>query len=147
MKGNFPWGGSAATPIRIQIIIVEKHQISRRWEEEIALIKKEMANVIAFHLEVAIPHLERAIMDLQDKLERNKVQNYFNKCTGTSKKISLGKKGIAFCKSKVYRAATKFKVSLTGSGYEECLNFEENAEVGDKDDEDYDDDRSDSRHR
>ncbi|PFX21550.1 hypothetical protein AWC38_SpisGene13955 [Stylophora pistillata] len=62
-------------------------------------------------------------------------------------KISLAKKGIAFCKTQVYRAATKFKAALTGSGYEECLNIEENAEIGDKDDDDYDDDRSDSRHR
>lgn len=28
-----------------------------------------MANFIAFYLEVVIPHLERAIVDLQDKLE------------------------------------------------------------------------------
>lgn len=59
-------------------------------------------------------------------------------------KISLAKKGIAFCKSQVCQAATKFKAALTGSGYEECLNIEEDAENGGKDDDDYDDDRSDS---
>ena len=47
----------------------------------------------------------------------------------------------------MYCAATKIKAALTGSGYEECLNIEQNAEIGDKDDNDYDDDRSDSWHR
>lgn len=58
----------------------------------------------------------------------------------------MAKKGIAFCKSQVCCAATKFKAALTGSGYEECLNTEDNAENGDKDVDDYDDDddRSDS---
>ncbi|PFX13516.1 hypothetical protein AWC38_SpisGene22393 [Stylophora pistillata] len=74
MKGNLPLEGSAATPIRIQRIMIERHQISRRWDEEIALFKKEMANFIAFHLEVAIPNLERAIMDLKDKLESKYVE-------------------------------------------------------------------------
>ena len=58
--------------------------------------------------------------------------------------MSLAKKGIAFCKSQVCCAATKFKAALTGSGYEECLNIEDNAENGDKDVDDYDDDHSDS---
>ncbi|XP_022808972.1 uncharacterized protein LOC111345947 isoform X1 [Stylophora pistillata] len=84
-------------------------------------------------------------------IQRNLTETKY-KTTSTSArvlrgKISLAKKGIALCKSQMYCAATKFKAALTGSGYEECLNIEENAEIGDKDDNDYDDDRSDSRHR
>ena len=58
--------------------------------------------------------------------------------------MSLAKRGIAFCKSQVCCATTKFKAALTGSGYEECLNIKDNAENGDKDVDDYDDDRSES---
>ena len=58
--------------------------------------------------------------------------------------MSLAKKGIAFCKSQVCCATTKIKAALTGSGYEECLNIKDNAENGDKDVDDYDDDRSES---
>ena len=58
--------------------------------------------------------------------------------------MSLAKKGIAFCKSQVCCAATKFKAALPGSGYEECLNIEDNVENGNKDVDDYDDDHSDS---
>ena len=76
----FYWSLYKATPIRIKRIIVEKHQISRRRDEEIALIKKEMANFIAFYLEVVIPHLERAIVDLQDKLESEWLINGFSFC-------------------------------------------------------------------
>lgn len=76
----FYWSLYKATPIRIKRIIVEKHQISRRRDEEIVLIKKEMANFIAFYLEVVIPHLERAIVDLQDKLESEWLINGFSFC-------------------------------------------------------------------
>ena len=30
------------TPIRIKSMIVEKHEIMKRWEEEVSLIKKDM---------------------------------------------------------------------------------------------------------
>ena len=43
--------------------------MTKRWDEEIALIKKEMANFIAFYMDVSIPDLERVVVELQDKLE------------------------------------------------------------------------------
>lgn len=69
MKGNFPWGNTTATPIRIKKVIVEKHEMTKRWDEEIALLKKEMANFVAFYIEVTIPQLERTVVELQDKLD------------------------------------------------------------------------------
>lgn len=46
-------------------------------------------------------------------------------------KLSCTKKGIAFCKSQICSAATKFKAALSGSDYEECLPLEEGAENDD----------------
>ncbi|CAH3136030.1 unnamed protein product [Porites lobata] len=48
MNGNFPWGYNEDTPIRIKIMIVEKHEIMKRWEEEVSLLKKEMVNFISW---------------------------------------------------------------------------------------------------
>lgn len=48
MKGNFPWGYNEDTPIRIKRMIVEKHEIMKRWEEEVSLLKKEMVNFISW---------------------------------------------------------------------------------------------------
>ena len=58
-----------ATPIRIKKVIVEKHEMTKRWDEEIALLKKEMANFVAFYIEVTIPQLERTVVELQDELD------------------------------------------------------------------------------
>lgn len=60
------------------------------------------------------------------------------------RKNKLSEERDCFLQEPVNCAVTKFKATLTGSGYEECLNIEENAEIIDKDDDDYDDDRSDS---
>lgn len=57
-------------------------------------------------------------------------------------KLSCTKKGIAFCKSQICSAATKFKAALSGSDYEECLPLEEGAE--NDDDVDVDDSTYDS---
>ena len=57
-------------------------------------------------------------------------------------KLSCAKKGIAFCKSQICSAATNFKAALTGSDYEECLAFEDDA--GNNDDVDVDDGNYDS---
>ena len=46
-------------------------------------------------------------------------------------KLSCAKKGIAFCKSQIYSAATKFKATLTGSDNEECPTLEDGAENDD----------------
>ena len=43
--------------------------MTKRWDEEIALLKKEMANFVAFYIEVTIPQLERMVVELQDKLD------------------------------------------------------------------------------
>lgn len=43
--------------------------MTKRWDEEIALSKKEMANFVAFYIEVTIPQLERTVVELQDKLD------------------------------------------------------------------------------
>lgn len=69
IKGNFPWGRNADTPIRIKRIIVEKSEIAKRWDEEVALVKKEMANFIAYYMDVSIPHLTKIAEELQGKLD------------------------------------------------------------------------------
>lgn len=48
IKGSFPWGNYEDTPIRIKRMIVEKHEIMKRWEEEVSLLKKEMVNFISW---------------------------------------------------------------------------------------------------
>lgn len=58
------------TPLRIKKVIVEKHELIKRWDEEINLVKKEMANFVAFYMDVTIPQLERMVVELQDKLWR-----------------------------------------------------------------------------
>ena len=40
----------------------------KRWDEEITLEKKEMANFVSFYMDVTIPQLERAVVELQDKV-------------------------------------------------------------------------------
>lgn len=72
MKGNFPWGNTTGTPMRIKKVIVEKHEVINRWDEEITLVKKEMANFVAFYMDVTIPRLERIVVELQDKLAHPK---------------------------------------------------------------------------
>lgn len=55
--------------MRIKKVIVEKHEMTKRWnKEEITLLKKEMANFVAFYMDVTIPQLERMVVELQDKL-------------------------------------------------------------------------------
>ena len=53
------------TPIRIKRMIVEKHQLTKRWEEEVLLIKKEMTNFISWHMDGQIPQLRKIAEDLQ----------------------------------------------------------------------------------
>lgn len=59
--------------MRIKKVIVEKHEMITRWDEEITLVKKEMANFVAFYMDVTIPRLERIVVELQDKLAREHV--------------------------------------------------------------------------
>lgn len=54
--------------MRIKKLIVEKHEMTKRWDEEITLLKKEMANFVAFYMDVTIPQLQRMVVELQDKL-------------------------------------------------------------------------------
>lgn len=54
--------------MRIKKVIAEKHEMIKRWDEEITLLKKEMANFVAFYVDVTIPQLERMVVELQDKL-------------------------------------------------------------------------------
>ena len=54
--------------MRIKKVIVEKHEMTKRWDEEITLLKKEMANFVAFYMDVTIPQLQRMVVELQDKL-------------------------------------------------------------------------------
>jgi len=54
--------------MRIKKVIVEKYEMTKRWDEEITLLKKEMANFVAFYMDVTIPHLEGMVLELQDKL-------------------------------------------------------------------------------
>lgn len=59
--------------MRIKKVIVEKHEMITRWDEEITLVKNEMANFVAFYMDVTIPRLERIVVELQDKLAREHV--------------------------------------------------------------------------
>lgn len=59
--------------MRIKKVIVEKHEVITRWDEEITLVKNEMANFVAFYMDVTIPRLERIVVELQDKLAREHV--------------------------------------------------------------------------
>ena len=61
------------TPLRIKKVIVEKHEMIKRWDEEITLVKKEMANFVAFYMDVTVPQLERMVVELQDTLSREYV--------------------------------------------------------------------------
>ena len=56
--------------MRIKKVIVEKHEMIKRWDEEITLVKKEMVNFVLFYMDVTIPQLERTVVELQDKLAR-----------------------------------------------------------------------------
>ena len=62
-------------PMRIQKVIVEKHEMIKRWDEEITLVKKEMANFVSFYMDVTIPQLERMVVELQDLLASEYVIN------------------------------------------------------------------------
>ena len=55
--------------MRIKKVIVEKHEMIKRWEEN-TLVKKEMVNFVLFYMDVTIPQLERTVVELQDKLAR-----------------------------------------------------------------------------
>ena len=57
------------TPIRIKRMIVEKHQLTKRWEEEILLVKREMTNFISWYVDGQIPQLRKIAEDLQ--VQRN----------------------------------------------------------------------------
>ena len=59
--------------MRIKKVIVEKHEVITRWDEEITLVKNEMANFVAFYMDVTIPRLERIVVELLDKLAREHV--------------------------------------------------------------------------
>ena len=48
------------TPIRIKRLIVEKHEIMKRWEEEVSLLKKEMVNFLSWYMDVEIPRLKKS---------------------------------------------------------------------------------------
>jgi len=55
--------------VRIKRLIVEKFEMTKRWEEEVALIKMEMAHFIKFYMEVAMPQLQRIANELKDSLD------------------------------------------------------------------------------
>ena len=57
------------TPIRIKRIIVKKHEIVRRWEEEVLLLKKEMVNLITWYMDITIPRLTKIAKEMQGKIE------------------------------------------------------------------------------
>ena len=40
----------------------------KRWDEEVSLAKKEMANIIGFYMDVSIPQLMKIAEELQAKL-------------------------------------------------------------------------------
>ena len=57
------------TPIRITRMIVEKHEITKRWGEEPSLLKKEMVNFISWYMDVEIPRLKTVAEGMQAKID------------------------------------------------------------------------------
>ena len=57
------------TPIRIKRMVVEKHEIMKRWEEEVSLLKKEMVNFISWYMDVEIPRLKKFAEEMQAKID------------------------------------------------------------------------------
>lgn len=57
------------TPIRIKRMVVEKHEIMKRWEEEVSLLKKEMVNFISWYMDVEIPRLKKFAEGMQAKID------------------------------------------------------------------------------
>ncbi|XP_022801589.1 uncharacterized protein LOC111339239 [Stylophora pistillata] len=70
---------------------------------------------------------------LQPEMEENEMKYRSSSMSAVvlEGKLSCAKRGIAFCKSHICSAATKFKAALSGSDYEECLPLEEGAENDD----------------
>ncbi|XP_067055175.1 uncharacterized protein [Acropora muricata] len=148
MHGNFPWGNNADTPIRIKRMIVEKHQLTKRWEEEVLLVKKEMTNFISWYMDGQIPQLRKIAEELQvqgnnlnvhmdvnlpnnkaaEESEHAKLARYTTNSDDVlviGGKLACVNKGIDFCKLQLTIAASKFKTALAGSEYEESLNVGE----------------------
>ena len=58
------------TPIRIKRMVVEKHEIMKRWEgEEVSLLKKKMVNFISWYMDVEIPRLKKVAEGMQAKID------------------------------------------------------------------------------
>ena len=57
------------TPIRLKRMIVGKHEIMKRWEEEVSLLKKEMVNFISWYMDVEIPRLKKVAEGMQAKID------------------------------------------------------------------------------
>ena len=50
-------------------MVVEKHEIMKRWEEEVSLLKKEMVNFISWYMDVEIPRLKKFAEEMQAKID------------------------------------------------------------------------------
>ena len=58
------------TPIRrIKRMIVEKHEIMKRCEEEVSLLKTEMVNFISWYMDVEILRLKKVAEGMQAKID------------------------------------------------------------------------------
>lgn len=56
------------TPVRIKRFVVESHEMVKRWSEEVALLKQEMANFIMYYMDL-ISAITSKIKVLEEKLE------------------------------------------------------------------------------
>ena len=43
--------------------------MTKRWEEEVSLVKMEMAHFIKFYMEIAMPQLQGIVDELKDSLD------------------------------------------------------------------------------
>ena len=50
-------------------MVVEKHEIMKRWEEEVSLLKKEMVNFISWYMDVEILRLKKFAEEMQAKID------------------------------------------------------------------------------
>lgn len=127
-----------------------------RWQEEIELVKKEMANFLKFYADHILPSIEKRIHDLKDlaatlpcvdtdieegnedvsddphaKISRYHTISYASNVLAG--KLSLSQKGALFCKKQLREGVVAFKKVLAGdSSFVEVL---EELELQEDDDE------------
>ena len=53
---------SADTPVRVKRVIVEFYQMTLRWQEEIEVVKEEMACLLKFYVDRSLPRIDKTYL-------------------------------------------------------------------------------------